>query len=170
MHDQNEEYLAFGRDELAPLEMLAAIFEAREWSFQCKSDEEISAEYKGSWTKYRIQAVCREDDDALQVIVLPDITVPDAKRKDIYEALCLINEQLWIGHFDMWSLNGVLLFRHGALLPANGMITIDQAQSIVDFALDECERFYPVFQFIIWGDKTPEEAMAAALIDTAGEA
>jgi hypothetical protein len=27
-----------------------------------------------------------------------------------------------------------------------------------------------VFQFIIWGDKTPEDAIASAMIETHGEA
>ncbi len=152
------------------MEMLAALFEARGWSFDIGSDEEISAKFKGSWTSYRIQAICREEDDALQVIVLPDVTVPPEKKVDVYKALCLINEQLWIGHFDMWSSNGMLLFRHGSLLPSNGMLSVDQAQTIIDVAIDECERFYPVFQFIIWGDKSPEDAIAAALVDTHGEA
>ncbi|MEQ1597715.1 MAG: YbjN domain-containing protein, partial [Casimicrobium sp.] len=88
----------------------------------------------------------------------------------IYKALGLINEQLWLGHFDLWSQNGIILFRNGSLLPPNGMLGVDQAQTIVDVALDECERFYPVFQFIIWGEKSPEDALAAALIETHGEA
>ncbi len=170
MHDQDEDMISFGRDESAPMEMLAALFDARGWTFEANSDEEVSAEFKGSWTKYRIQAICRDDDNALQVIVLPNVTVPPEKREDIYKALSLINEQLWIGHFDMWSSNGVLLFRHGSLLPSNGLLSVDQAQTIIDVAIDECERFYPMFQFIIWGDKTPEDALAAALVDTAGEA
>ena len=41
---------------------------------------------------------------------------------------------------------------------------------VVEAALEECDRFYPVFQFILWGDKTPSEALAAALVDAAGEA
>jgi hypothetical protein len=36
--------------------------------------------------------------------------------------------------------------------------------------MEECERFYPVFQFVLWGGKSPAEAISAALIDTAGEA
>ena len=32
------------------------------------------------------------------------------------------------------------------------------------------ERFYPVFQFVLWGGKSPGEAISAALIDTHGEA
>jgi len=82
----------------------------------------------------------------------------------------LINEQLWIGHFDLWATNGILLFRHALIMPSNGMLSIDQAQTLIDVAVDECDRFYPVFQFIIWGGKTPSEALASALIDTHGEA
>ena len=170
MHDPDEDFAGTERDESAPMDMLSALFEARGWSHEVNSDEEVSAEYKGSWTSYQIRAVWREEDNSLQVIILPDVTVPAEKRDDIYKALGLINEQLWIGHFDVWSSNGILLFRHGSLLPPNGMLGIDQAQTIIDVAIDECERFYPVFQFIIWGDKSPEDAIAAALIETHGEA
>ena len=170
MYDSEENISEFERDESAPVDMLAALFEARGWSFELDGDDEITAEYKGSWTSYQIRAIWREEDNALQLSVLPDVTVPSDKRDSVYTALGLINEQLWLGHFDMWSANGILLFRHGSLLPPSGMLGVDQAQTIIDVAIDECERFYPVFQFIIWGDKTPEEAIASALIDTHGEA
>lgn len=170
MRDPDEDFADIGRDESAPMDMLAALFEARGWSFEISGDEEVSAEYKGSWTSYQIRAVWRSEDNSLQVIILPDVTVPQNKRDHIYKALGLINEQLWIGHFDIWSSNGILLFRHGSLLPPNGMLGIDQAQTIIDVAIDECERFYPVFQFIIWGDKNPEDAIASALVETHGEA
>lgn len=170
MHDQNEEYEQLEREESAPLDMLSALFDARGWACESQGDEEISAEFKGSWTSYQIRAVLREEDNALQLLVLPDITVPSDKRDAVYVALGLINEQLWLGHFDLWSSNGLLLFRHGSLLPSNGLLGVDQAQTMIDVALDECERFYPVFQFIIWGDKTPEEAIASALVETHGEA
>jgi hypothetical protein len=62
------------------------------------------------------------------------------------------------------------LFRHGALLGAGGVLTLDQAQILVETAIDECERFYPVFQFVLWGGKSPAEAISASLIETRGEA
>lgn len=170
MHDREENFAEIEREETAPIDMLAALFDARGWSYELSGDDEISAEYKGSWTSYSIRAVWREDDAALQLLALPDINVPSDKRDAIYTAMGLINEQLWIGHFDLWSANGLLLFRNGTLLPTNGLLGVDQAQTLVDVAIDECERFYPVFQFIIWGDKTPEEAIASALIETHGEA
>jgi hypothetical protein len=170
MHDQDEELAELERDESAPLDMLAALFEARGWAYDVISDEEVTAEFKGSWTSYQLRAIWREEDNALQLLVFPDVTVPSDKHETIYKALGLINEQIWLGHFDLWSQNGIILFRNGNLLPPSGTLGVDQAQTIVDVALDECERFYPVFQFIIWGGKSPEDALTAALIETHGEA
>jgi hypothetical protein len=156
--------------EAAPVEMLASLFEARDWPFEHPSDDEISAEVKGSWTTYQVQAIWRAEDRVLQLLCLPDIRVPDAKRTALYEALALINEQLWLGHFDVWSSGGVILFRHALMLGEDGMLGPNQAQVVVEAAIEECDRFYPVFQFILWGDKSPSEALAAAMVDAAGEA
>jgi hypothetical protein len=49
-------------------------------------------------------------------------------------------------------------------------MSFEQAEAISEAAIEECERFYPVFQFVLWGGKSPTEAISAALIDTAGEA
>ena len=32
----------------------------------------------------------------------------DERRAAIYEAIGLINEQLWIGHFELWSSSGIV--------------------------------------------------------------
>ena len=168
MMDSNE--FESGEGEAAPIDMLAAYFEAHEWPFEHVGEDEIVATSQGSWAQYEIRAIWREDDQVLQLLALPDIRVPDEKRPVIYETLCLINEQLWLGHFELWSTSGVVLFRHGALLGPGDSMTLDQAQVMIETALDECERFYPVFQFVLWGGKTPTEAIAASLIETRGEA
>lgn len=157
-------------EEAAPVEMLAALFEARDWPHEYAGEDEISAEVKGSWATYQFQAIWRPEDRVLQLLCLPEIRVPETKRQAMFEALSLINEQLWLGHFDMWSNGGVVLYRHGLMLGEDGLLGPGQAQTVVEAAIDECDRFYPVFQFILWGDKTPAEALAAAMVDAVGEA
>jgi hypothetical protein len=49
-------------------------------------------------------------------------------------------------------------------------MSLSAAELLVESAIEECERFYPVFQFVLWGGKTPQDALAAALIETQGEA
>ena len=157
-------------DDAAPVEMLASLFEARGWPVEFVNEDEVSTEIKGSWAAYQLQAIWRVEDHVLQILCLPDIRVADKKRAPMHEALALINEQLWLGHFDVWSNGGVLLYRHGVMLGDDGLLSPGQAQAIVEAAIEECDRFYPVFQFILWGDKSPADALAAALVDAAGEA
>jgi hypothetical protein len=117
-------------------------------------------------------ALWRPEDQVLQFLAFPDIKVAPEKRSAIYESLGLINEQLWLGHFEMWSGSGLLIFRHSTVLDTRDGegLSLEQAEAIAEAALEECERFYPVFQFVLWGGKSPGEAIAAALIDTHGEA
>ena len=159
-----------GSDDSAPLDMLAELFAARGWASEFASDDELTGEVQGSWTLYQLRAIWRAEDNVLQVLCLPDIRIADDKRHPINEVLALVNEQVWLGHFEVWSSGQVLLYRHGLLLGGDGLLSIEQAQVLIETAVEECDRFYPAFQFILWGDKSPTEALAAALVDAAGEA
>jgi hypothetical protein len=158
-------------DAAAPIDMLEAYYSAHGWDHE-RQDDEVVATVKGSWTTYELRALWREDDSVLQFLAFPDIKVADDRRSAIYEAIGLVNEQLWIGHFELWSSSGVLLFRHAAMVDGadEAVLTLAQAELLVDSAIEECERFYPVFQFVLWGGKSPKDALAAALIETHGEA
>ena len=157
-------------DDAAPVEMLAQLFEAHGWPCEFISEDEISGEIQGSWTTYQVRGIWRAEDRVLQLLCLPEIRVPEAKRADAFELLGLINEQLWLGHFDIWSRGGVLLYRHGLMLGEDGLLSLSMAQTAIDAAVSECDRFYPAFQFVLWGDKDPRQALDAALVDAAGEA
>lgn len=167
-----EEFEGEGGEEAAPIDMLEGYFAAHGWTHERHGEEEIVAHYQGSWAKYELRGVWRDDDRVLQFLALPDIRVADDKRAIVYETIGLINEQLWLGHFELWTNSGILLFRHAALLAGadGGTLSLDQAETLVEAAIDECERFYPVFQFVLWGGKSPKEAIAASLIETQGEA
>lgn len=159
----------------APIDVLEHYFGQHGWACEREGDEEISATISGSWANVQIKALWREDDRVLQLIALPDVQAPEDKRAAMYETIGRINEQLWIGHFEMWAADGTVVFRHAALLQPDADdeevdLTLGQAEALVEAAIDECERFHPVFQFVLWAGKTPAEAIAAALLDTVGEA
>ncbi len=167
--------LEFAPAPAAPIDMLEHVFDANGWAFERDGDEEITTSIKGGWATYQLRALWREDERVLQLIARADLTVPDERRMTIYETLGLINEQMWMGHFEMWSVDGTLLFRHATILDNDDDedepdLTIGQAEMLVEAAVEEFERYYPVFQLVLWADKTPQEAMAGALLDTVGEA
>ena len=167
MRMASESYEA--EEDAAPLDMLVALFEARGWACQATQGE-MSGEVQGSWTNYQLRGIWRPGDAVLQIICLPEIRVPDGKRAAAQDLVARINEQLWLGHFDIWSNGGVLLYRNGTLLGSDGMLGLDQAQALVEIAVEECDRFYPAFQFVLWGDKEPRDALKSAMVDAAGEA
>ena len=162
--------IAHDDDDAAPVDMLASLFEARGWPCEFVGEDELTGEIQGSWATYTIRGIWRREDHVLQLLCLPDIRVAEDKRPAVFELLALVNEQLWVGHFDVWSNGGVLLYRHGLMLGDDGLLSLAQAQTAVEAAIDECDRFYPAFQFVLWGDKSPAEALASALVDAAGEA
>lgn len=159
------------RDDAAPIDMMESYFAAHGWDHE-RQEEEVVARVKGSWTQYEMRALWREDDGVLQFLTFPDVRVTEERRPAIHEAIGLINEQLWLGHFELWSNSGILLYRHAALIEGRegATLSLEAAETIIETAIDECERFYPVFQFVLWGGKSPREALAAALTDTQGEA
>lgn len=159
-----------GGEEDAPIEIFESYFEARGWAAERVAEGEVLASATGSWSQYELRAVWRPDDRVLQFLAFPDIKVTPEKKTAVYEAIGLINEQLWLGHFELWSGAGLIVFRHAALVDSSGQMTLSEAETISEVSLEECERFYPVFQFVLWGGKSPTEAIAAALIDTHGEA
>jgi hypothetical protein len=159
------------REPGGPIDMLEHYFGAHGWASE-RGEDEIVANFQGSWAQYELRAIWRDDDSVLQFLALPDIRVASDKRPAVYETIGLINEQLWLGHFELWANSGLVLFRHATLLEGEerGALTLQHAETLVEAAIEECERFYPVFQFVLWAGKTPQEAIAAALIETQGEA
>jgi hypothetical protein len=62
------------------------------------------------------------------------------------------------------------MFRHTLLLRGAGAANVEQLEDLVDVAVSESDRYFPAFQFVIWGGKSAEDAMASALIEVAGSA
>lgn len=153
-----------------PLDLVEQVVTANDWVFDRRNDEEMAVEVPGKWCDYSLYFAWRQDMGALHFTCAFDMRVQQAKRREVYDLLAQVNERMWLGHFAVWAEEGVPMFRHAVLLRGLGGASLEQIEDLVDIALTECERFYPAFQFVIWGGKTAEEAIAAALLDTVGEA
>ena len=153
-----------------PLDLVEQIAIANEWSFHRQSDEELAAEITGQWCNYKLWFSWHPEMGVMQISCALDMKVPQQKRTGIHTLLALANEKLWLGHFDVWSEEGLPVFRHALLMRDGVGVSPELLEDLVDIAISECERFYPAFQFVIWGGKAPAEALTAALLETEGEA
>jgi hypothetical protein len=95
--------------------------------------------------------------------------VESARRAQMAALLMHINAKMWIGHFDMFADEGALVFRHAMIFP-DARASAAQCEALLNLAVEACEHYYPAFQFVLWGGKTAEEAMAAAVLECVGQA
>ena len=153
-----------------PIDLVEEIVIANDWAHDRASEEELVVEISGRWCDYRLYFVWQEELCALHFSCGFDMKVPRGRRSAVYELLALANEKLWLGHFDLSAEENSPAFRHAVLLRGVSAASAEQVEDLVDIALSECERFYPAFQFVVWGGKSPAQAIASAMIDPVGEA
>jgi len=120
------------RETGRPIDALDQCFAAFGWQVQRQGDDEIIASVQGSWTNYEMRAVCRDDDRALQFLCFPDIRINSDQYPVVHETISLVNEQLWVGHFELWHATGLIVYRHALILePAEEMgMSIEQAETV----------------------------------------
>lgn len=153
-----------------PLDILEEIVSANDWAFDRASNDEMLVEVAGRWCNYRMFFFWQDDVSAMQFSCQFDMKVPASRRSAVCELLAMVNERLWLGHFDVDSEEKSPMFRHTTLLRGAQGASVEQLEDLVDIALTECERFYPAFQFCIRAGKSAAEAVSAAILDTVAEA
>jgi hypothetical protein len=140
------------------------------WAFERSGDDEITIVSKGEWTDYQLSFTWMGEIEALHLACAFDMKIPAARRGEVQKLIASVNEQLWIGHFDLWMHTGMVMHRQALVLPGGLTASTAQCVSMLDGAIHACERYYPAFNFVVWAGKTPQEAMAAAMFDVEGEA
>lgn len=153
-----------------PLEVVEDIARTNAWPFEREVEDEISFLIAGSCANYQVSFTWMSAIEVLHLSCAFDLKPPGARRSAVQELIGSINEQLWIGHFDIWPKDGVVLFRHAIPLAGGMEVSPAQCQVILGSALDSCERYYPAFQYVAWAGKSAGDAMNSVMLETAGEA
>ena len=153
-----------------PVDLIEQIAASHDWAFDRSGDDEITISVTGSWCDYNISLSWMNGLEALHLACAFDFKVQDRPKNEVMRLLALVNEQLWLGHFDLWQAEGVVMYRNALLLTEGVEAGTGQLEAMLGAAVDACERYYQAFQFVIWAGKTPEEALAAVLFETHGEA
>ena len=156
-------------DDADTLDVVEAVLSADTKAYE-RLDEEIHFAAAISYCDLHGVFVAREDAPSLALSLIFDLKAPRLRRGDIASLLALLNEAIWLGHFELSSDDNSLSWR--MVVPLIGRDTPEPAEvaAILAAGVDACERFYPAFNFLLWAGKTPEEAAEAALFETAGEA
>ena len=132
------------------LDAVERVMMASRLSFERMGEEDLTGSLAGSWCDYQLWFAYRADLDVLHFASGFDMGVPDERRSAVCALINLINESLWVGHFDLWAEEGRPTWRHALLLRGTGRASkTSQIVDIVTVGVGECERFYPAFRQVI---------------------
>ncbi|MGE0753702.1 MAG: YbjN domain-containing protein [Alphaproteobacteria bacterium] len=153
-----------------PIDVAESVIVDRDWVFDRTEESELIAEANGSCGNYRIWFTWQEDSGGLTLSCSMETKFPKKMAQRVHTLIALANEKIWLGHFESCSEDSTVVFRHSLLLREGVGTSPEHMRELIDIALTECDRFYPAFQSVIWGGKSPTEALEIALFETIAEA
>ena len=153
-----------------PLDALEAAAERVEFEKERIEDNELHIMLPSVWRDICLWFTWRAELSTLQMGAPIDLKAPASRLEEASHLITMVNERLWVGHFDLWADDHSIVLRHSAILPETGALGAGQADGLIRAAGEAVDRFYPAFNFLVWGGKKPDEALKASLFDTAGNA
>jgi hypothetical protein len=153
-----------------PLDVVEHVLNAENLDFDRTEDGDLAFALAGDWKDYELWFAWRPEVDCLQLCLSLDLRVAKSRLGASYELVSMINQQVWFGHFEIWTEDGEVVFRHSLTVPTGERPTLAQAASMIDAAVEAADRFFPAFDFLIRGVKSPSDAIAACMFETVGRA
>jgi hypothetical protein len=153
-----------------PLDVAELVVMDRDWAFDRLDDGELMAEVAGVWCNYRMWFSWNEEMSTMSLTCGIEPKLPKTSIQRMYQLIAMVNEKLWLGHFNLAHEDMTIGFHHALLIRDGAGTSSEQLKDLIDIALQECERFYPAFQSVVWGGKSPAEAIELALFETIAEA
>ena len=99
-----------------PLEVVEQVASTNGWSFERAGEDEITILAAGKWTDYQVSYTWMFDIEALHLACAFELKVPERCRGEVQQLISMINEQMWVGHFDLWTQDGLVMYRHALVL------------------------------------------------------
>lgn len=157
-------------DEIHPIDIVEHLATFNEWDFDRIADDQIAMAVEGQWRTYSITLAWSGYDETLRMVCTFEMEPPEEKLSGLYGLLNLVNDQCWAGSFTYWAEQKLMVYRYGLVLSGGQMASAEQIDTIIGAAVMSAERYYPALQMLVWGDRTPEEALKVAIAEAYGRA
>jgi len=167
-----------------PLDMVESILTEEGLEYERTPEGDLGFALRGDWRTYEMWFSWRPEGECLQLCCSLDVetaagkALADNRLAGLYELLCLVNQHVWFGHFEMFRDVDVpegmgqydVVFRHTVALNPLERGAVAASAHMINSAAEAVDRFFPAFDFWYKGVPTAQDAFAACLFETAGEA
>jgi hypothetical protein len=158
-------------DDANPLDMVEDFAGSNAWKFVRHDDDLMTVMVKGLKGEYEMCMEWQEEFSSLLFACSIPLEIGTAQHEIALRTLEQINQNMWMGHFDLSNKNVFPTYRYTLLcrvIPSS--IAVDIVSDIFEIAIAECNRFYTTFQLVQAGDVRLQENIHAVVFETVGEA
>mgnify|MGYP000005021103 FL=1 len=163
----SEQYLD---DEIHPIDIVESLASHNDWEFDRVADNQISMSVEGQWRTYGVTLAWSDYYETLRMICTFEMEPPEDRLPDLYGSLNEVNDQCWTGAFSYWAEQKLMVYKYGLVLAGGILASPEQIDTLINNAVCASERYYPAFQLVVWGGRTPREAMQVAIAEAYGHA
>ena len=157
-------------DDIHPIDLVEHLAQYHEWDFDRIADDQIAMSVEGQWRTYSVTLAWAAFDETLRMVCTFEMEPLADKLPKLYELLNLINDQCWAGSFTYWEEEKLMVYRYGLVLAGGQDAGPDQIDTMIGAAVTAAERYYPAMQLLVWGDRTPQNAIQVAIAEAYGRA
>ncbi len=159
----------FNDSESHPINLLEEITIRKNWVFERPIDDEIYIEVPTKYSNLIIQVTWLKNVDRIEIKSFFYNKMDFSDNVEIYKLLNLINNKINYGHFVI-NESKYPTFKNSIIVKDPTNIRFDFLKEILNFAILESERFFPILQLVLWGGKKAEEAILFFDFKTEGKA
>jgi len=157
-------------DDIHPIDIVEHLAESHDWDFDRIGDDQIAMAVEGQWRTYSITLAWSGYDETLRLVCTFEMQPPEEQLGRLYELLNAMNDQCWAGAFTYWAEQKLMVYRYGLVLAGGQVASPDQIDTMINAAVLSAERYYPAIQLMVWGGRSPRQAMQAAIAEAYGRA
>lgn len=160
----------FLESDIHPIDIVEHIATYHDWDFERLGDDQIAMAVEGQWRTYSITLDSSGPDETLRLICTFEMEPPEDRLSGLYELMNAMNDQCWAGAFTYWAAEKLMVYRYGLMLSGGQVASAEQLDAMIHSAVQNAERYYPAIQLLVWGDRTPKQAMQVAIAEAYGRA
>ena len=157
-------------DDIHPIDIVEHLAVSNEWDFDRIEEDQIAMAVVGLWRTYAITLAWSGYDESLRLICTFEMEPPEDRRADLLDLLNEINDQCWSGAFTFWAEQNLMVYRYSLVLSGERSASAAQIDTMIEAAVCSAERYYPAIQMLVWGGRSPREALQIAIAEAYGRA
>ncbi len=152
-----------------PINLLEEIIISKNWVFERPIEDEIFIEVPTKYSNLIIQVTWLKNRGRIEIRSFFYNKMDFSNNIEIYKLLNLINNKIDYGHFII-NENKYPTFKNSIIIKDHNSIKFDLLREVLNYAILESERFFPMLQLVLWGGRKAEEAIMFFDFKTEGKA